>query len=352
MKKSAPAWVFLILGMFLFMELILIARPFLLAVVAGGMMALVLSPFYFQLSLKFNKFGAAFVATALMVLVVVLPMLGLAVVALKDANTLVTQLMSDSSSSSIKQWWTEIVPKVASIVPFVEITDVEQHALVFGKLVLDWSSRLVFRLASEIPELLLQLTLGTLSCYFLLLDGSKFISFAKNLLPLPTEIHHEIYQAFRDATRATLFSSLAAAVVQACIVALTFALMKIPSVALAAGATFIFAWVPVVGSVPVFLGAGLWLASCGAWGKLLAIIVAAGVTGIADNLVRPFILKGANDMHPLVSLIAILGGIELFGLLGVMIGPVLVAIFLACARVWPAVAKAAGWMGTSTVEAL
>ena len=350
MQKSAAAWVFLILGLFLLVLMIFIARPFLLAIVAGGMMALVLNPAYLRLHLKFNKHVSAFVATALMVLVVLLPMLGLAVVALKDANIVVTHLMSDSSTSSLQIWWKEVVPKVASMIPFVENPDIEQHALVLGKFLMDWSSRMVFRLASEIPALLLQLTLGTLSCYFLLVDGPRFFSFAKNLLPLPAEIHNEISQAFHDATRATLFASLAAAILQSCIVALTFMLLKIPAVALAAGATFIFAWVPVVGSVPVFVAAGLWLSSLGAWGKLVALIIAASVTGVADNLVRPSILKGASDMHPLVSLVAILGGVELFGLLGVMIGPVLVAIFLACARVWPSVARSAGWMPPSALR--
>jgi predicted PurR-regulated permease PerM len=350
MQKSAAAWVFLILCLSLLVLMIFIARPFLLAVVAGGMMALVLNPMYLRLQLKFGKYVSAFVATSLMALVVLLPMLGLAIVALKDANIVVTQLVSDSSTSGLQIWWKEVVPKVASMAPFVETPDIEQHALALGKFLMDWSSRMVFRLASEIPALLLQLTLGTLSCYFLLLDGPRFFSFAKNLLPLPAEIHDEISQAFHDATRATLFASFSAALVQSCFVALTFGLMKIPAVALAAGATFIFAWVPMVGSFPVFVAAGVWLGSLGAWGKLVALIIAACVTGVADNFVRPSILRGASDMHPLVSLVAILGGIELFGLLGVMLGPVFVAIFLACSRVWPSVARSAGWMPPSALR--
>jgi predicted PurR-regulated permease PerM len=80
--------------------------------------------------------------------------------------------------------------------------------------------------------------------------------------------------------------------------------------------------------------------------KLTFIIVAGLITGIVDNLVRPLVLKGGSDMHPLISLVAILGGLEFFGLLGVLLGPVIVAMFTACARVWPHLAEEAGWFRT------
>jgi predicted PurR-regulated permease PerM len=68
---------------------------------------------------------------------------------------------------------------------------------------------------------------------------------------------------------------------------------------------------------------------------LAIILVASVITGLIDNFIRPLVLKGGSDMHPLISLVAILGGVEFFGLLGVLLGPVIVAMFLACARVWP-----------------
>ena len=177
--------------------------------------------------------------------------------------------------------------------------------------------------------------MGTLSCYFFLLDGKQFSAFLKPLDPFSESIQNQMVVSFRDATRSTMLASLVAAITQATIVAITFLMLGIPSIALAAGSTFIMAWIPVLGSFPVFLIAGVWLVSLGAWLKVFILIAMAVVTGVSDNVVRPLVLKGGSDMHLLVSLVAILGGVECFGLLGVVMGPVLVSLFLTFAKIWP-----------------
>jgi predicted PurR-regulated permease PerM len=126
-------------------------------------------------------------------------------------------------------------------------------------------------------------------------------------------------------------------------VIITFVALGIPATALAAGATFILAWIPVLGCLPTFTIAAIWAIAQNAWIKFVLILLAGVLTGFIDNIVRPWVLKGGSDMHPLVSLVAIMGGVEFFGLLGVLLGPVIVATFLACARVWPHLATEAGW---------
>jgi predicted PurR-regulated permease PerM len=211
---------------------------------------------------------------------------------------------------------------------------------------LDWSSKLVLELASETPALMVQLTMGVLSCYFWLVDGRRFLVWLRLIIPVTDHVRDEVTAAFRDATRSTVVASLAAALAQSFFVIISFLAIGIPSAALAAATTFAFAWIPVLGSFPVFAVAAFWAIAHGSWVKLTFIIVAGLITGIVDNLVRPLVLKGGSDMHPLISLVAILGGLEFFGLLGVLLGPVIVAMFTACARVWPHLAEEAGWFRT------
>jgi predicted PurR-regulated permease PerM len=190
---------------------------------------------------------------------------------------------------------------------------------------------------------MLQLTMGVLSCYFWLVDGRRFLVWLRLIIPVTDHVRDEVTAAFRDATRSTVVASLAAALAQSAVVILASVTIGIPSAALAAGTTFAFAWIPVLGSFPVFAVAAIWAIVHSAWAKLTFIVIAGFVTAIIDNLVRPLVLKGGSDMHPLISLLAILGGIEFFGLLGVLLGPVIVAMFTACARVWPHLAEEAGW---------
>ncbi len=343
MNRTVSAWFFLGVGALLFFVLLLIAKSFVLAIIVGGMMALILHPFNRYLCNRMKAYQAALISTLTLACLVLVPVVLLIIVSLRDATTLTHLLMSGDTTSQLQIWWADSVEKLASLLPIAEKNDINELALKLGRYSLDISSGVVFRFASDLPALLLQITLGALSCYFFLLDGRRFAGFVKSLIPFPESIQREIEVSFKDATRTTLLASLAAAVTQAVIVAATFFIVGIPSIALASGVTFIFAWIPVLGSLPVFLAAGIWLASLGLWVKVLVLVVMAVVTGISDNIVRPFVLKGGNDMHPLISLVAILGGIEFFGLMGVVIGPVLVSIFLTFAKLWPKIAKDAGW---------
>ena len=63
----------------------------------------------------------------------------------------------------------------------------------------------------------------------------------------------------------------------------------------------------------------------------------AAVSGIVDHLVRPLVLKGRSDMHPLVGLVAIISGIQMFGIQGVLIGPILAAMLLSLLKIWPVI---------------
>jgi predicted PurR-regulated permease PerM len=346
-SQKLGVWIFLAFTAFLSLILIIMARPFLVAVIVGGMMALILNPWFRYLNAKMNKYAAATAATVSLALLFIIPLLLLAVVALRDASTLTSMLASEETTSTFKDWLTHwrltFEQTIDTYAPWITGLRFHDQATGLASTLLDWSSKLVLQLASETPALMLQLTMGVLSCYFWLVDGRRFLVWLRLIIPVTDHVRDEVTAAFRDATRSTVVASLAAALAQAFIVIISFLAIGIPSAALAAGTTFAFAWIPVLGSFPVFAVAAFWAIAHGSWVKLTFIVVAGLITGVVDNLVRPLVLKGGSDMHPLVSLVAILGGLEFFGLLGVLLGPVIVAMFTACARVWPHLAEEAGW---------
>jgi predicted PurR-regulated permease PerM len=332
-------WIFLTVTLFFFYLIVLITKPFLVSLIAGGMMALVLNPWMKILLHRLPSYIAAAIATLSIAVLVIAPMLILAGVALRDATTFINFLSSHNPQEMFRDWWSQwqITAEGAAqtYLPWFDGVDIEDNAILAFKTVLDWFSRTILRIAGDTPALILQLIMGVLSCYFFLLDGSSFFTWLRKILPMSPGIQNEIAASFRDATRSTLMASLAAATAQSAIVVMTFLILGIPGAALATGATFVFAWIPVLGSAPVFLLAAIWAITQQAWWSVAIIIISGVITGLVDNFVRPIVLKGGSDMHPLVSLVAILGGVELFGLLGVLLGPVIVAMFLACARVWP-----------------
>ena len=346
-SQRLGVWIFLAFTVFLSLILMIMARPFLVAVIVGGMMALILNPWFRYLNSRMNKYAAATVATLSLALLFIIPLLILAVVALRDASTLTSIMASEEASSIFKEWlihWRKTFEQtIETYAPWSTGLRFHDQASGIAKTLLDWSSNTVLSLASQTPALMLQLTMGVLSCYFWLVDGRRFLVWLRLIIPVTDHVRDEVTSAFRDATRSTVVASLAAALAQSAVVIVAFIAIGIPSAALAAGTTFAFAWIPVLGSFPVFTIAAIWAIAHSAWVKLTFIVIAGLVTGVIDNLVRPLVLKGGSDMHPLISLLAILGGLEFFGLLGVLLGPVIVAMFIACAKVWPHLAEEAGW---------
>jgi predicted PurR-regulated permease PerM len=130
---------------------------------------------------------------------------------------------------------------------------------------------------------------------------------------------------------------------------LSYLTLGVPAAFLAAGATFLFAWIPLVGSTPAWLAGAIYLYAQDAMLKAILMVVFGLLTGLVDNFVRPLILKGRSKMHPLVSLVAIFGGIGMFGIMGILLGPILAAVLIALLQSWPEVGQRFGLLPGSKV---
>ena len=92
---------------------------------------------------------------------------------------------------------------------------------------------------------------------------------------------------------------------------------------------------PVVGSALIWIPAALWLGFNGHWGKAVLVVAICGVVAtLADNLVRPMLLSNRTRLNDLLLFVSILGGLEVFGLLGLVAGPTIMAAGLGVFRVY------------------
>ena len=97
----------------------------------------------------------------------------------------------------------------------------------------------------------------------------------------------------------------------------------------------VFSLVPVVGSALIWGPAALWLGFSGHWGKALLVgMICGGVSTVTDNIVRPMLLRNRTRLNELLLFIGVLGGLEAFGLLGLVAGPTIVAAAMGVFRVY------------------
>jgi predicted PurR-regulated permease PerM len=171
--------------------------------------------------------------------------------------------------------------------------------------------------------------------FFMFRDGESIVRGARHLLPFDQEIQKEMVEESKELIFASVAVGLLVALIQGLLGGLSFALVGI-SAPIFWGVLIAFvSLVPVVGSLLVWGPAALWLGFSGHWGKaLLVVAICGGVSTIADNIVRPLLLRNRTRLNELLLFIGVLGGLQVFGLLGLVAGPTIVAAAMGVFRVY------------------
>jgi len=129
--------------------------------------------------------------------------------------------------------------------------------------------------------------------------------------------------------------ALVIATIQGFLGGVAFAIAGIPAPIFWGVVIAFFSLVPVVGSALVWVPAALWLGLTGHWAKaLVVLVICLGVSTVADNIVRPLLLSNRTRLNDLLLFIGVIGGLEVFGLLGLVAGPTIVAAAMGVFRVY------------------
>jgi predicted PurR-regulated permease PerM len=333
-NNRAPLFGFLATLLFFVTLAVIMVLPYLEALIVGGIMATL----SWRIARRFRRYGthaAAAIVTLGMIIVVVGPSMTFAALAVKQGIQVFQHVTAQSVSMTDIGEWIMALPGITYFVGDVR----ELQSFINDSLssITAAATAWVLRLAATIPGLTLNVVLACLACFFFLADGERFVAWVSPKLPVDVEIFGRLRSTFQDSAISVVWASMAAALVQGLIMLFAYAVLRVPAAFLAFGATFILAWIPVAGCTPVWVVGAGYLYLNGEPTKVAIMIVLGLITGISDNFVRPAVLRGRGEMHPLVSLVAMFGGIHMFGILGVILGPILAALVITLLQVWPTV---------------
>jgi predicted PurR-regulated permease PerM len=210
-----------------------------------------------------------------------------------------------------------------------------------------WLSRQIEQLAgyaTQAAGVLLQtgtnaflgLVIGLMTMYHVLLEWRRIPIQLERVMPLDPRHTRALVLEFRDVGRAAMVGTIATALLQGILGGLGYAFVKMPQSFIWGLLTGIASFLPVVGTTLVWGPIGLYLVF---EGRLLAgvFVMLWGffiVVGMVDYIVRPRLVRGHGSTNSLLMLIALLGGLEVFGLAGLLVGPILMSLFLAIMRIY------------------
>jgi len=192
-------------------------------------------------------------------------------------------------------------------------------------LLVNWSAIAFKTVTSTIWQFLLML----FALFYFLKDGGAFLRWMAHLSPLPSSLEKEIFSRFKGVSESAFYGTFLTALVQGLLGGIAFLIVGLQPLVAGVAMAF-FSMIPVVGPVVVWGPAALLLILTHRVGfGVFLIIWGVVVVGLSDNILRPLLMKGKSELHPMLIFFSLLGGISAFGPLGILLGPLAIVLLIA-----------------------
>jgi predicted PurR-regulated permease PerM len=317
-------------------------QPFVGAILWSVLLAFLLLPVNRALrrALRGSRTAAAMALTLGVILVLIGPASLLAFTFTRQASDLIVRLQEAADRYQMVRLSDLLrVPFVERIVRWAEsvtpITAEQVEAWFVGAakallaLLVSSGGTVVVETLSTLIGLVIMLFL----LFFFLRDGEDMVERGLILVPLDSERQEQLLEQLSAVTRAVVFGSLVVALVQGTLVGISFALVGLASPVFFGGLSVIAALVPLVGSTLVWAPGAALLAYRGRWGAAIFVVLwGAVIISAADNIIRPLFISGRTQITTLPVFLGLAGGLSAFGPIGMVLGPVIVALALGLFR--------------------
>ena len=315
------------------------AQAFFLAAVLAG----ALNPFMerFSHSLKGRRSLAAGLLTFGVVLIMLAPITGLAAFIINSAADALSFISETVRSEGMAGLIHKLPASLEKIVDWAIERFPSGGAQVEEKLNEQVTTQgtkaaaAVGGVLSATGTFVVQAVMMLIAFYFLLVDGPALVEWVEQVSPLKSGQSKEILAEFRKTSVAVMVSTVATSGVQAVAALIGYIIAGVPHPVFFAAMTFFIAFVPAIGAAGVCLGAAALLLATGhSIAALFLAIWGLTVVGLVDNVVKPLLVRRGMDLHGALVFFSLLGGLAVFGTVGLLIGPLTVAFFLAVVRIW------------------
>lgn len=327
-----------------------IAKPFLPALITGALIAYLSYPLYAktQVYIK-NKSWAAFIVTIFIVLIFTIPAVLIGSLVFKEAQYYAAYMEANGNHLGAnffkvvcrdESWALCRASKSALGVlpgknPDYYIDSVVQRILDY---IIENSEKFISSLLSVIFDFLIMIFI----IYYLYKDGYAIYQRIKQILPVRDSHKERIFSRFHEITTAVFYGNISAAFIQGILGSIGFLILGLPSPFLWGMVMGLFAFVPYIGTAIVWLPASLNLIFMGYVENsntpiihgVLLLLYGLFVLSVIDHFLKPKLIGDKAEVHPILVLIGILGGLKLFGIIGLVLGPVMLAIVITFADIY------------------
>jgi predicted PurR-regulated permease PerM len=315
-----------------------IFRPFFYPLFWAAVIAIVFYPVYSGI-LKYLKSArlSSFISLMLVMVTIFLPLTILGILLVNES----INLYQSASQTTIFQNPDQVSSRFEGTVlePYIE-TIKDQWTSYAASAAKTLSSIIISSFSSisrsvlAIVRFVFMFLLMLYAIFYFFKDGKRILERLMHLSPLGDTYEQMLYQRFTSTTRATLKSTLIIGGIQGTISGILFWITGIEGAFVWGVVMVIIAIIPAVGPSIILSLAGIIMLVGGNIWQAVVLLLGAVFVSMIDNLLRPPLIGKDTQMHPLVVLLATLGGLIIFGVSGFVIGPIIAALFISVISIY------------------
>lgn len=311
----------LVIGVLLVLAF-LILKPILMSIIFGFIMAFILSPIYnFFLKITKKPNLSATIVILLLVIVILLPIWFIVPLVINQVVKLYLVSQQVDYSAAIGNLFPSLIESgfAASFG-----NTIQNFVIKAGSSVLEQISQLILNL----PLILLQLIVILFTLYFALRDKKLLLDYVKSLSPFSREIENKLFKSSKDITASVLYGQVVVGIIQGVIIGIAFFLFGIPSASLLTFLAIIFGILPIIGPMFIWVPVFVYLLIIGDVVSAVGILIFGIISSNIDNVLRTIFVSRFTKLHSSIVLIGMIGGLFVFGILGLILGPLVLAYLI------------------------
>jgi len=318
----------------------LIFSPFLQAVAWAAILAVIVYPVYEWLLkvLKGRATLAALILTVLIIFLIVVPAMRVSVFLTQETVELAKTMRSSVESAEIEAWkakpWVQRLieswESVSAELEFFDI-DLKQSAAQGAQVASGFLASQIKAVAQNIFLFAVNFIIALFTLFFMLRDGKAMSDKIHSLLPMDQVHKDHLFQNIINALFAVVHGALITATIQGLLAGLGYWLLDVPFAIVLAATTAFTALFPIGGSFLVWFPTSLYLGFVQGplWKGIALFLWGALIVGSIDNFLKPLLIGNRLQLPVLFLFFSILGGLKLFGIIGLILGPMIVALLVA-----------------------
>lgn len=304
-----------------------IMMPFMIAIILGGILAMALAPFVdFFLRRGLSRASSLILFTLGLGLIGLVPVVGFFI----RGSRVVSEILHESNFSQLSQKFT--TSSYRMIDQFCSVYGLD-NVLVKAKVnsliiyIGNFLSATFSEFVGELPTIMMVGLITILAVYCFLSESHRIRLLFDRYCYFSQKNGDEFIRMIKLCCREVFFSNIITGVLQATIVSIGALIFDVGDFFLVFFITFIVSFIPIIGAAPVAAVLGIICFMEARMGAGIGMMVVAGFSGLSDNIIRPFLGSlGAVEVHPFIGLLSVIGGVIMFGLPGLFMGPLVASL--------------------------